>query len=52
MSLNTITSKLHQFAVFFGNATRSAVQILVWATIAAASLAAVSVAFRAIWHAV
>ncbi len=51
MDLNDISTKLQQFAVFLGNVTKSCVQILIWATVAAVALAAVAVAFRVIWHA-
>ncbi len=51
MNLNSISTKLQQFAVFFGNVIRSGVQILIWTVVAAASLAVVFVAFKAIWRA-
>ena len=51
MNLNDISFKLQQVAVFFGNVTKSGVQILIWAIVAAVALAAVAVAFRVIWHA-
>jgi hypothetical protein len=52
MNLTIISGKLQQLAVFFGNIIRSGIQILIWTVFAAASLAVVFVAFRAIWHAV
>ena len=51
MNLNTISGKFQQFAVFIRDVTRSGVQLLIWATIAAVALAAASVAFRALWRA-
>ncbi len=52
MSLNSISTKLQQFSVFFGNVIRSGLQILLWTVVAIASFAVVFLAFRAIWHAV
>ncbi len=51
MNLNNISTKLQQFAGFFGNVIRSSIQILIWTVVAVASLAIVFVAFMAIWHA-
>ena len=51
MDLNNISGKLQELAIFVGNVTRSGVKILVWATVAAVALAAVAVAFKAVWHA-
>ena len=50
MNLNSISTKLQQLAEFMCRATRSSLLILTCATIAAASGAAVFVAFRLIWH--
>ncbi len=52
MNLNSISTKLQQFALFFGDVIRYGIQILIWSVVAVASLAIVFVAFKAIWHAV